>query len=57
MEAGNSESEMKFFLVNRDGKNLIGCKIEEGRDEEVVFFEKIVSPEGQVTYQLYLPVR
>ena len=57
MEAGNSESEMKFFLANRDGKNLIGCKIEEGRDEEVVFFEKIVSPEGQVTYQLYLPVR
>lgn len=55
MESGRSEYEMSFFLTSRDGKNLIGCRLENGRERETIFFEKIVSPEGQVTYQQYLP--
>ncbi len=55
MESGRSEYEMNFFLTSLDGKNLIGCRLENGHEKETIFFEKIVSPEGQVTYQQYLP--
>lgn len=55
MESGRSEYEMNFFLTTLDGKNLIGCRLENDREKETIFFEKIVSPEGQVTYQQYLP--
>lgn len=55
MESGRSEYEMNFFLTTLDGKNLIGCRLENDHEKETIFFEKIVSPEGQVTYQQYLP--
>lgn len=55
MESGRSEYEMNFFLTKLDGKNLIGCRLENDHEKETIFFEKIVSPEGQVTYQQYLP--
>lgn len=55
MESGRSEYEMNFFLITLDGKNLIGCRLENDHEKETIFFEKIVSPEGQVTYQQYLP--
>ena len=56
MESGRSEYEMTFFLTSRDGKNLIGCRLGDDDDHHTtIYFEKIVSPEGQVTYQQYLP--
>ena len=50
-----SRLELKFDRIRRDGRQLIRAKISENRNQEIIFFEKVVDANGLVDYLVVNP--
>ena len=50
-----SRLELKFDRIRRDGRQLIRAKILENRNQEIIYFEKVVDDSGSVDYIVVNP--